>query len=71
MGGAIELSDIHDVAFVLEHRGFVVVNVEVIRRREDGHHRWEPCRLCFTVHPVAEIHKNVVQKRGICTYPAS
>lgn len=58
MGSAVELTDVHDVTFVLEHRSFVVVNVEVIRSREDGHHRRESCRLRFTVHPITEIYVN-------------
>ena len=53
MWGTIELSDVHDVALILENRGFVVIYIEVIGGGEDGHNRWEASALRFTIHPVS------------------
>ena len=53
MWGAIELSDVHDVALVFENGGFVIINIEVIRGGEDGHNRREASGLRFTVHPIS------------------
>lgn len=51
---AVELSDIHDVAFVFQHRCFVVIYIEVIWGREDGHHGWKSGRLGFAIHAVSK-----------------
>ena len=58
MWGAIELSDVHDIALVLENSGFVVIYVEVIGGGEDSHNRWEAGALRFTVHSVSMIKLN-------------
>lgn len=50
----IELSDIHDVAFIFEHGGLVVVNVEIIRGREDRHNRREASSLRFAIHAITK-----------------
>lgn len=52
---AIELPDVHDVVFVLEHGCFVVVDVEIVGCRENGHNRREARGLCFAVHAVSGI----------------
>jgi SepF-like predicted cell division protein (DUF552 family) len=49
---AVELADVHDVVLVLEHGGLVVVNVEVVGRREDRHDGGETGRLRLAVHAV-------------------
>ena len=54
MGGAIELSDIEDIALVLEDSRLIVVTIEVVRTREEGHDGWETCRPRLSVHPVAK-----------------
>ena len=55
MWGAVELPDVHDITFVLEHRSFVVIHVKVVGGREDGHDRGEASRLCFAVHAISSI----------------
>jgi hypothetical protein len=55
MGGAIELPDIKDITLVLEDGRLVVVTIEVVRARKEGHDGWEACRPRFSVHPVAKI----------------
>jgi hypothetical protein len=49
---AVELANVHDVVLVLEDRSLVVVDVEVVGSREDGHDRGESSRLGLAVHPV-------------------
>jgi hypothetical protein len=53
MRAAVELSDVQYVALVLKDCGLVVIYVQVVRRAEDRHHRWEACGASFTVHAVA------------------
>ena len=59
MGSAIELSNVKDIALVLEDRCFVVVTIEVVRAREEGHDGWETCRPRLPVHPIARITTRV------------
>ena len=42
MRGAIELSDVHDIALILEHRRLVIIDVKVVRCGEDGHDGRKP-----------------------------
>ena len=53
MRRAIKLSDVHYVGFVLKHRCFVVVNVEVVGGGEDGHDGGETSCFGLAVHAVA------------------
>ena len=55
MRSAVELSDVHNIVLVLEHCGLVVVNIEVIRRAEDGHYARESSGSCLAVHAVSGI----------------
>ncbi len=55
MRRAVELPDVHNIVFIFQYGRLVVINVEVVRRREDGHDTWEPSRPSLTVHPVASI----------------
>ena len=55
MGSAIELPDVKDIAFVLEDGCLVVVTVEVMWTREEGHNGWETCRPRLPIHPIAKI----------------
>ena len=52
---AIELSDIHHVILVLEHCGFVVVDIEVVRCAEDGHNTRESCCSCLPIHTISSV----------------
>ena len=54
MRGAIELSDVHDIALVLQDGCFVVVYVEVVRGGEQGHHRREAGRPRLAIHTVPD-----------------
>ena len=53
MWGAIKLSDVHDIAFVLEDSGLVVVYIEIVRCRENRHDGGKPSRFGFPIHSVA------------------
>lgn len=55
MWARVELSDVQDVALVLEDGSFVVVDIKVVGRREEGHDRREPCRPSLAVHTVPGI----------------
>jgi len=59
MGSAIELPDVKDITLVLEDSCLVVVTVEVMGTREEGHDRWETCRSRLPVHPIAIITARV------------
>lgn len=59
MGSAIELPDVKDITLVLEDSCLVVVAVEVMGAREEGHDGWETCRPRLPVHPIAIITARV------------
>ena len=59
MGSAIELPDIKHITLVLEDSCLVVVTVEVMRAREEGHDGWKTCRPRLPVHPIAKITARV------------
>lgn len=59
MGSAIELSNVKDVTLVLEDGCLVVVTIEVVRARKEGHDGWETCRPRLSVHPIAIIMTRV------------
>lgn len=59
MGGTVELPDIQHITLILEDRCLVVVTIEVVRTREEGHDGWEACRPRLSVHPIAEITARV------------
>ena len=52
---AVELSDVHDVVFILQHRGLVVVYVKVIGCAENGHDTGESRRPRFSVHAITGV----------------
>jgi len=52
---AIELTNVHDIVFVLEYGSFVVVDVEVVGGREDGHDTGETSSSGLSVHSVASV----------------
>lgn len=53
MGCAVKLPNIHDVVLILENRSLVVVNIEIIRRAENGHHAWKTRGSSFPIHSIA------------------
>lgn len=55
MRSAVELSDVHDIVLVLEHGGFVVVDIEIIGCREDGHDTGETRCPSLSIHSVTSI----------------
>lgn len=55
MRRAVELADVHHVVLVLENGRLVVVNVEVVGRREDGDQRREARVLRLLVHAVSKL----------------
>lgn len=55
MGGAVELSDIHNVVLVFKNGSLVAVYIEVVGCAEDSHHTWEAGRPSLPVHPVSGI----------------
>lgn len=54
MRAAIKLPNVHHVRFVLQHRGLVVIHVEIVGRAENCHHGGETGRLRFAVHSIPE-----------------
>lgn len=68
VGRTVELSDVHNIVLIFENGSLVVVYVEVVGSREDGHDRWETCRLGFAVHPVA-VRRNEA-RQGVGKYGA-
>src|SRR4051794_18335597 len=55
MRGAVKLSDIHDIVLVLQDRGLVVVDVEVVRCGEDSHHTGKSRSPSLSVHSISSI----------------
>ena len=55
MRGRVELPDVHDVALVFQDGGFVVIDIEVVRGREDGHDGGETGSLRLPIHAVTRI----------------
>lgn len=53
VGGAVKLPNIHNVTFIFQHRGLVVINVKVVRRRENSHNGGEARRFCLAIHAVS------------------
>jgi hypothetical protein len=49
----VELPDVHDVALIFENSSFVIVHIEVIGCREDGHDGGKACAFRFAVHAVS------------------
>jgi len=68
---AVKLSDVHYIAFVFQHGCLIVVNVEVIRRREDRHDRREASGLSLAIHAVSVALSEKIPLRMNMTYPAS
>lgn len=54
MRTAVELPNIKHVALVLQNRGFIVVNIQVVRGGEDCHDGGEASGPGLAVHAVAE-----------------
>ena len=52
MRTTVELSDVHDIVFVLQHSSLVVVHIQIIGRRKNGNQWGETCRLTFSVHAI-------------------
>ena len=52
MWHAVELPDAEHARLVLDHRYLVVIYVEVIWRREEGHDTRESRLAALAVHPV-------------------
>jgi hypothetical protein len=53
MRGAVELSDIHYVAFIFQNGGFIVIDVKVIGCRKDGHDRRKARCSRLSIHSIA------------------
>jgi hypothetical protein len=52
VGSAVELPDIHDIVFVLQNSGFIVVHVKIIWRGKDGHDCRELGCSSFAIHAI-------------------
>ena len=50
-----ELSNVHDIIFVLQNSSLVVVHVQVVWRAEDCHDTGKASRPCLPVHSVPSI----------------
>lgn len=64
MRRAVELSDVHDVVFVLENGSLVVVDVEIVGSAEDGHYTGKPGCSSFAIHAVPGILGLVSSNNG-------
>jgi hypothetical protein len=72
MGCTIKLSDIQNVALILQDSSFIVVYIEIVRGGEEGHHRWKACSPGFPVHSVTRCRElSVGLMHKLETYPAS
>lgn len=52
MRGTVELPNVHDITLVLQNGCLVIVHIEVVWGRENGHDRWEARTLRFAVHAI-------------------
>lgn len=55
MGGAIELSDVHNIVLIFENSGLVVVDIEVIWCTKDGHDAGETSCPSLPIHSVTGV----------------
>ncbi len=53
MRGAVELSNVHYVAFIFQNSGFIVIDVKIIGCRKDGHDRRKARCSRLSIHSVA------------------
>ena len=60
----VELPNVHDVVFVFEHCGFVVVDIEIVGGAEDCHDTGKACRPRLTIHAVPGILRFVRANDG-------
>jgi len=63
MWHAVELPDAEHVRLVLDHRCFVVIDIEVIWRREKGHDARESSHATLAVHAVPVQNSNQQEHR--------
>jgi hypothetical protein len=61
MWGAVELSDIHDIVLILQYRGFVVVDVQIVGGREDGHNGRKLCCSSLAVHAISRYKRRDIR----------
>jgi hypothetical protein len=54
---AVKLSDIHDIILVLQNCSFVVVDVQVIRSRENSHNSRKLRRSSLTIHAITSCQR--------------
>jgi hypothetical protein len=60
----VELPDAEHVRLVFDHRRLVVINVQIIRRREECHHAREPCLAALAIHAIP-INNTSTQPRAV------
>lgn len=48
-----ELANVHNIVLILEYCSLVVVDVQIVRRGKDCHHRWEPGSSGLTIHSIS------------------
>jgi hypothetical protein len=70
MGRVVELPDVHDIVLVLENRGLIAVDVEVVRRAEDCNDGGETCseRTPLSEPPPTDCTKSPSGMQGDCHY---
>jgi hypothetical protein len=64
MRSAVELSNVHNIVFVLEDSCFVVVNVEIVGCTEDCHHAREACCSRLAIHAIPGVLRFVSTNNG-------
>lgn len=71
MRAAVELSDVHNIRLILEHRRLVVIDIKVVWRAEYGHHRWKTGRFRLSVHAISGIYRlNAIEKASKAGIPS-
>ena len=66
MRHVVELPDAEHVRIVRDHRRLVVVDVQIIWRREECHDAWESSLAVLAIHAVTDFHQAIdsVKRRG-------
>lgn len=55
MGSPTELANVHHVILILQHRCFVIIDVQIVRSTEDGHDARKSSCPRLSIHSIAGI----------------
>lgn len=54
-GKLTKLSNVHDIILILQHRRFIIIHIQIVGRRKDGHDTGESSGFGLSVHSVTGI----------------